>query len=190
MERCGHCGRVFDWRRPAPELCKCGARLDSGMSALPTPEELLFVGRLSASQSLVEGFPGRGLMLSPAEWMLLTWFLGRHLNPAQKGGLGKSAEHPNLEQAVTIITHALGIIRRWPAVLYEYRDWLSSKPSSKAQGKTVLARVRRHATSHLTAPAFNFLHEALRAAPRSYFRRRFGREEHCLMPGHQGRLFE
>lgn len=190
VERCGHCGRVFDWRRPAPELCKCGARLDSGMSAQPTPEELLFVGRLSASVPLVEQFPGAGLALSPAEWMLLTWFLGRHLNPNQRDGVGKSAEHPNLEQAEAIIKHALGVLRGWPAVLYDCRDWLSSRPSSKAQGKTVLARVRRHAKSHLTAPAFNFLHEALRAAPRAYFRRRFGREEHCLMPGHQGRLFE
>jgi len=145
---------------------------------------------LSGSVPLVEQFPGTGLALSPAEWMPLTWFLGRRRNPNQSDGVGKSAEHPNLEQAEAIIKHALGVLMGWPAVLYDYRDWLPSRPSSKAHGKTVLARVRRHAKTHLTAPAFNFMHEVLRAPPRAHFRRQFGREEHCLMPGHQGRLFE
>lgn len=95
------------------------------MSALPTPDELQFVGRLSASQPLVEGFPGAGLALSPAEWMLLTWFLGRHLNPVHKDEVGKSAEHPNLRQAEAIIKHGLSILGEWPAVLYDYREWLS-----------------------------------------------------------------
>ncbi len=35
VERCGHCGRAFDWRRSAPEFYECGARLKSGMSAFP-----------------------------------------------------------------------------------------------------------------------------------------------------------